>query len=255
MKKWLILVVSIGMFPLVTTAETIKYVGSSTVGKFITDASRVYVAAKFELNTIPESSGGEQCAARNSCSLGGVAREVRRKFLDMGVKATLIGKDAISVIVHKDNPVKKVSSSQLKAIFTGKLKNWQEIGGPDLPIKAIIVKKGSATRKVFRKAILDRDEYEGVKVVTPDAKIVSTVALDKGTIGQISMAFIKGNDKVKPLFVDDQEPSVNNPDYPITRPLNLVTKGFPQGAVKAFIDWTLSPAGQTVVKNRFVGIK
>jgi phosphate transport system substrate-binding protein len=254
MKNWLTLVVIICMVPLVTSAGTIKYVGSSTVGKFITDASKVYVSAKFELNTIPESSGGEQCAARDNCSLGGVAREVKPKFLNMGVKATLIGKDAISVIVHKDNPVKKVSSSQLKAIFTGKLKNWQEIGGLDLPIKAIIVKRGSATRKVFRKIILGQDEYKGTKVVTPDAKIVSTVALEEGTIGQISMAFIKGNGKIKPLFVDDQEPSVNNTDYPITRPLNLVTKGFPQGEVKAFIDWTLSPAGQTIVKNRFVGI-
>jgi len=255
MKKCLVLISVFCMLPLVVSAGTIKYVGSSTVGKFITDASKVYTASKFELNTIPESSGGEQCAARNRCSLGGVAREINQRFLDMGVKTTLIGKDAISVIVHKDNPVKNLSRSQLKAIFTGKLKNWKEIGGSDLVIKAIIVKKGSATRKVFKNLILGQDEYKGTEVITPDAKIVSSVVRGKGTIGQISMAFIKGNNKIKPLFVDDQEPSVNNSDYPITRPLHLVTKGFPQGEVKAFIDWAISPAGQAVVKNRFVEVK
>ncbi len=254
MKKWLIFISIICLLPIVSSAETIQYVGSSTVGKFITDASKVYTASRFTLNTVPESSGGEQCAARARCSLGGVARDVQQKFLDMGVKATLIGKDAIAVIVHKDNPVKSLSLPQLKAIFTGKLTNWKEVGGPDLSIKAVIVKKGSATRKVFRKVTLGQDEYKGTKVVTPDAKIVSTVALEKGTIGQISMAFIKENKKVIPLFVDDQEPSVDNPDYPITRPLYLVTRGLPKGEVKAFIDWTLSPAGQAVVKKRFVGI-
>jgi phosphate transport system substrate-binding protein len=254
MKKWFVFVSIVCMLPLVVSAGTIKYVGSSTVGQYIADASKVFATSKFELNTIPESSGGEQCAARNGCSLGGVAREVEQKFLEMGVTATLIGKDAISVIVHKDNPVKGLSQSQLKAIFTGKLKNWREVGGSDLSIKAIIVKKGSATRKVFRKVILGEDEYQGVEVVTPDAMIVSTVAMEKGTIGQISMAFIKGKNTIKPLFVDDQEPNVNNPDYPITRPLYFVTNGSPRGEVKIFIDWTLSPAGQAVIKNRFIGI-
>jgi phosphate transport system substrate-binding protein len=194
----------------------------------------------FKLNTSLESTGGEQCAASGNCALGGVARNVRQRFLDEGVKATLIGKDAISVIVHTDNPIKELSIAQLKAIFTGNIKNWKAVGGPDMPIQTAIVKKGSATRKVFRKVVLDGTQYRGVKIVTPDDRIVTSVARYKGVIGQISLAFIKGNKKVKAIYVDGQEPSVNNADYPITRPLHLVTKGEPKGEIKAFIDWALS---------------
>ena len=254
MKKLLVLAAIGCLLPLMASAGTIEYVGSSTVGKFIADASKVYTDAKFKLNTGPESSGGEQCVARGNCALGGVARNVRQNFLDEGVKATLIGKDAISVIVHKDNPVKELSSVQLKDIFTGKIKNWKNVGGPDLAIQAITVRKRSATRKVFRKVILGRLEYRGTKVVTPDSRMIPTVIRHKGVIGQISMAFIKGNKKVKALYVDGQEPSVNNADYPITRPLHLVTKGAPKGEIKAFIAWALSAEGQKVVKNRFVGV-
>ncbi len=119
----------------------------------------------------------------------------------------------------------------------------------------MIVKKGSATRKVFKKVILGEADYNGTKVVTPDAKIVTTVSRNKMAIGQISFAFIIGNTAVKPVGVDGQMATVDNPSYPITRPLYLATKGAPRGEAKAFIDWALSLAGQSVVKKRFLGAK
>ena len=125
--------------------------------------------------------------------------------------------------------------------------------GADLAIEPFIVKRGSATRKVFRKVILGDADYAGTKVITPDAKIVTTVARSKGGIGQISFAFLSGKTGVKALDVDGQEATVENAAYPITRPLHLVTNGEPSGEVAAFIQWTLSPEGQQVVKQRFVG--
>ncbi|MEJ1337217.1 MAG: phosphate ABC transporter substrate-binding protein [Candidatus Sedimenticola sp. (ex Thyasira tokunagai)] len=245
---------SVVLVPAVVHAGTIEYVGSSTVGKFVTDASKVYTNAQFKLNTKPESSGGEQCAARKSCDMGGVARAVNKKFLDHGVVATLVGKDAIAAVVNADNPVSGLTAEQLKGIFIGKIKNWSEVGGPALAIEPYIVKKGSATRKVFRKVILGNGDYVGTKVVTPDAKIVTTVARKKGAIGQISFAFLSGKTGVKPLDIDGQKATVENASYPITRPLHIVTNGNPSGDVAAFLDWALSPEGQKVVKQRFVGV-
>jgi phosphate transport system substrate-binding protein len=236
-------------------AGTINYEGSSTVGQFITDADKVYSASSFKINTVPESLGGEQCAARGKCDMGGVARDVNQRFLDKGVVATLIGKDAIAAIVNANNPVTDLSSEQLKGIFTGTIKNWSEVGGDDLPIKALVVKSSSATRNVFAKAILSGENYHGIKVITPDAKMLYAVARDKGAIGQLSFAFLIGKKKVKALSIDGQEASVNNPNYPITRNLHITTKGTPQGEVKAFLEWALSPEGQKVVKKRFIGVK
>lgn len=239
--------------PFTAMAGTIKYEGSSTVGKFISDASATYSAASFKIKTASESSGGEKCAARNSCDVGGVAREVNTKFVDSGVNKTLIGKDAIAAIVNSSNPVNGLSADQLKGIFTGQITNWSEVGGPDLAITAYIVKKGSATRKVFRKVVMGDADYSGAKVMTPDAKIVTTVTREPGAIGQISFAFLKDVEGVKSLDVGGQQASVDNPNYPITRPLYLTTKGAPAGDVAKFIEWSLSDAGQAIVKQRFVG--
>ena len=230
------------------SAGELKYVGSSTVGKFLSDAASVYKSSTFNVDTQPESGGGESCPMRGACDIGGVAREVGSDFINQGVQATLIGKDAIGVVVNADNPVKAVSAAQLKDIFT----NWSQLGGPDLKIKPLIVKQGSATRSVFQATIMGGAEYAGAEVVAPDGKIIGETARDKGAIGQISFSFLQGASGIKALDVDGQKAAVTNPDYPITRPLYLTTKGAPAGDVKAFIDWAVSPAGQEIVKKNFV---
>ena len=168
--------------------------------------------------------------------------------------ATIIGKDAIAAIVHPSNKVSALSLAQLSDIFTGRVTNWKDVGGSDMPITPLITNKTSATNKVFKKVVLKGNDYKA-KIVKPDAKIIRLVSKQEGAIGQISFAFIIGNDSVKAIKPDGQEASVANSNYPITRPLNLVTKGQPTGEAKKFIDWALSPAGQKVVKQRFVGVK
>jgi phosphate transport system substrate-binding protein len=237
------------------SADELKYVGSSTVGKFISDAAAAYKSSTFKVDTQPESAGGESCPMRGACDIGGVAREVGSDFIGQGVQATLIGKDAIGVVVNADNPVKALSMAQLKDIFTGKVTNWSQLGGPDLKIKPLIVKQGSATRSVFEAAIMGGAEYAGAEVVTPDAKIIGETARDKGAIGQISFSFLQGASGIRALDIDGQKAAVTNPAYPITRPLYLTTKGAPAGDAKAFIDWAVSPAGQEIVKKSFVVAK
>jgi phosphate transport system substrate-binding protein len=236
-------------------AGELSYVGSSTVGKFINDAKGLYTASTFKVDTKPESSGGESCSIRKSCDLGGVARDIGGDYTDQGVVGTLIGHDAIAAIVHNDNPVQDLSFAQLTGIFTGAITNWSEVGGPDAPIKALIVKKGSATRNVFQDRVMGGAEYAGTEVVTPDARIVSEVARDPTAIGQISLAFVIGETSVKALAVDGQAADPANTAYPVTRPLYLTTLGAPEGEAKAFIDWALSDDGQAVVHQRFVGVR
>lgn len=237
------------------SAGELKYVGSSTVGKFMSDAAAAYKSSTFNVDTQPESGGGESCPMRGTCDIGGVAREVGSDFISQGVQATLIGKDAIGVVVNADNPVKALSAAQLRDIFTGKVTNWSQLGGPDLKIKPLIVKQGSATRSVFQAAIMGGAEYAGAEVVAPDAKIIGETARDKGAIGQISFSFLQGASGITAVDVDGQKAAVTNTAYPITRPLYLTTKGAPAGDAKAFVDWAVSPAGQEIVKKSFVVAK
>ena len=246
----------VGLLSVPAVAQTIGYTGSSTIGKFIADAAAVYGKVSFTMNTRPESAGGEQCAVEGLCDIGGVAREVDDRVLGWGVVKTLIGHDAIAAIVNSDNPVDEISTAALHDIFAGRLTNWNLLGGPDLPVTAYVVGEGSATRQVFQTAVMHGDEYTGVTVVEPDARMLTVVGSGTGTVGQISMSFLKyDRPGVKSLDVDGHPAGTEDPDYPLTRPLYLLTHGDPKGQVKAFIDWVLGAEGQAVVRNRFVGIQ
>lgn len=242
-------------------AETIDYVGSSTVGTYMTAAAASYTKAQFQINTEPESGGGENAIAsgNNDNDLGGVAREVRPEILARGVQKHLIGYDAIGVWINRDNPLNDLTLDQLKGIFSGNIQNWKEVGGPDAGINLYIVNPQSATRKVFSSHVLGETPYGGnIKTVRPDPAIIAKVAADPHGVGQLSFAIGNGQPQVqfvKKLAINGQEASVMNPTYPISRPLHLITSAAPKPSVKAFIEWTLSPAGQKILTQFFVGIE
>ncbi len=240
----------------VVAAETIQYVGSSTVGQYMHEAVKVYTNAEFDINTEPESGGGEMATAAGRTDIGGVARDVKQEILDKGVKKFLIGKDAIGILVHPNNPVSELSFDQLRGIFSGNISNWKAVGGPDLPIDVYLVNPQSATRGVFQRVVMGDTKYGGKRITTirPDPKIIEEVEKHPGGIGQLSFSFL-GDANVKRIQPNGEEASVNNTNYPITRNLHLVTKGEPTGIVKEFIEWTLSPDGQAIVKKFFVGIE
>ena len=228
------------------------YVGSSTVAGFLRDAEPVYGAIRFCIDTEPETEGGERAILEAGTDLAGIARRPSTAALRAGVVATLLGRDAIAVVVNTKNPITQISLSALRDVFTGKVSNWNEIGGPDLVVEPFIVGPGSATREVFRTAVLDGVQYSGCQEVQPDHEILSAVAGTPGGIGQISFSFLSGASGVHPLAVESEQPTVANFDYPISRPLFLLRReGNP--VVEAFVDWTQTDEGQSVLMRRFVG--
>ncbi|MFQ5451293.1 MAG: substrate-binding domain-containing protein [Nitrospinaceae bacterium] len=230
----------------------IKYEGSSTVGLFIRDAAKVYKKADIEISVLTESNGGEICPLAKTCGIGGVAREIHPLFVNRGLYAIPFAYDVLTAIVNSENPVKQLSSDQLEGIFSGKIKNWKEVGGENKPITVYIVGKESATRDVFKKHILKDSEY-GVysRVTRPDWRIVLSVDLDKNGIGHTSYSFAATTDHVRPLIIDEKDPLDHQSKYPIRRVLYLTTYGPPQGAEREFLDWVLSDKGREVIKKRF----
>lgn len=234
-------------------ADTIVYRGSSTVGRFMHDAARVYGAATLDINTRSESSGGEDSVVAGKADIGGVARDVRPEILNQGVRKFLIGKDAIGILVHPSNPVTRLSIEQLAGIFAGEITHWSDVGGKDLPIDVYIVNPRSATRSVVQRHILGDKAYGGkrIRTIRPDSRIIEMVSGNPGGLGQLSFALLKGAD-IKLIHPDGEAPTVNNPNYPIIRNLHLVTNGPPEGKIKDFIDWALSSKGQKVVRHHFI---
>lgn len=228
--------------------------GSSTIGQFLHDADPVYERTGFDIDTASESEGGEAAIIAGKTRLAGIARRPRSETLAAGVNATLIGHDAIAVIVHARNAVQDLTTRQLRRVFSGQVVNWRELGGPDLPIHPFVVGSESATRWVFKDAVMPDLDYAGVQEIRPDGRIVEAVATDPGGIGHISFSFLQDSPGVRCVAVEGQEPSVTNFDYPISRPLYLLWRPGSE-SIRRFIAWTQSEEGQTVVMNRFVGIR
>jgi len=237
----------------VTESVTVHYVGSSTVAVFLSEAESVYPGLHFDLDTAPESAGGERAIFRGEARLAGIATHPSAETLNAGIASTLVGRDAIAVVVHPDNPVEDLSRDQLRALFRGEITDWSQVGGPELAVTPFVVAPDSATHTVFQREVLGGQAYgEGCQVARPDRGLIELVARTPGGIGHISFGFLHGEERVRPIAVDGERPTVTNFEYPIARPLYLLHRpGDP--ALDGFLEWVDSSAGQRVVMRHFVG--
>ncbi|MEG1603189.1 MAG: PstS family phosphate ABC transporter substrate-binding protein [Cloacibacillus sp.] len=169
--------------------------------------------------------------------------------------------DCIVPIVHKSNPVKSLTQSQLKDIYTGKTTNWKAVGGPDLPIVVVGRDTSSGTYGTWQEMILDKG---GKARVTPKAQVaassgamLSSVSKNKNAIGYEGMGYV--NKTVKGLQVDGVTASsvtARNGKYSLSRFLYMFTKGWPEGEVLDFMMFMQSDAGQKIVNGTgFVSLR
>jgi phosphate transport system substrate-binding protein len=147
----------------------------------------------------------------------------------------IVGKDKVVVIVHKNNPVAKLSKEQLKGIFTGRIDNWKEVGGNDIPM-IVVWTKLLGGNFLFTKTVLDG---EGP---TKDVLEVNTSEDARHTVMSNQEAIALG-----PLAIVDA--SVKSPEIPeVARPITLITKGKPSANVQKLIDF-INGEGQKYVKQ------
>ncbi len=183
------------------------------------------------------------------------------------IKAAL---DGLAVVAHPSNPVSQLTIEQLSDIFTGKIKNWKEVGGNNLQIVILSREINSGTHVYFKEHVLRKGDEKSVEEFSPMALLMSSsqaiaeeVSQNPNAIGYYGMGYISPKQKVISVAKDANSPyaapvmeNVRDNSYPISRPLLLYTKGQPQGIVKAFVDFALSAEGQEIVrKTDFVPVK
>jgi len=175
-----------------------------------------------------------------------------------GLKVFKWAIDGVAVVVNPNNPVKSLTKSQIKDIFSGKIDNWKRIGGMDKPINVYTRDEASGTREVFWEKALDREEItKKANVVVSNGAMKSAISQDSYGIGYVSVGHI--DQTVTPVTLDGVMPtiqSVKEGRYPVFRGLYSCTKGEPVGLTKKFIDYLFSPEGQKIVQsNGFIGVK
>lgn len=164
--------------------------------------------------------------------------------------------DGLAVYVNEANPISELSLKQLKAIYTGAVKNWKEVGGKDERIILYSRENSSGTYVYFKEHVLENADYFPTAQTLPGtAAVINAVARDARGIGYGGIAYGKG---IKHLRVkkDDNSPGVEPTlenvlaaKYPISRYLYWYFAGQPTGDLKKLAEWVVSQDGQSVVEN------
>ncbi len=170
------------------------------------------------------------------------------------VTEKIIAYDALAVVVNPGNPVSQLNRAQLEGIFTGKIKNWKEVGGQDLKIIAYSRESSSGTYEFFKEHIMKNKNYASNILSLPaTGAIMQSVGQTKGAIGYVGLAYL--NKDVKALhvsfdgknFVEPSEENALNKSYPIIRPLYFYIDKKAEAKSKPFVDFILSAEGQKIV--------
>jgi phosphate transport system substrate-binding protein len=164
--------------------------------------------------------------------------------------------DGLSVYVNESNKIQELSLDQLKDIYTGKVTNWKEVGGANEKIIVYGRENSSGTYVYFKDNVLMGDDYTSTMQTMPGtAAVVNAIARDRIGIGYGGAAYGKGIREVKvkkdassPAYAPNLE-NIKSGKYPISRYLYMYVRNRPTGALKNYIDWTLSEEGQKIVSE------
>jgi phosphate transport system substrate-binding protein len=165
--------------------------------------------------------------------------------------------DGLSVYVNGENPVKELTIDQLGGIFTGKIKNWKEVGGSDGPITIYSRENSSGTYEFFKGEILKGQDFAASAQTMPGtAAILQAVSKDKGGIGYGGAGYGAGakhlaikKDDSSPA-IEPTEENVENQTYPIWRYLYVyVNPALDKGDIGTYLNWIRSDEGQKIVKD------
>ena len=165
--------------------------------------------------------------------------------------------DGLSVYVNESNPLKEVSLEQLELVFTGKIRNWKELGGSDAPITVYSRENSSGTYEFFKDHVLKgKDFVASAQTMPGTAALLQAVAKDKSGIGYGGAAYGQG---AKALLVkkDAGSPGIEATEenvvkgiYPIWRYLYVyVNPAIDKGEISTYLNWIRSDAGQAIVKD------
>jgi phosphate transport system substrate-binding protein len=246
-----------------TLSGTITVAGSTTVQPLAEELAEAFMAANPGVKIQVQGGGssvGVKSAGQGTVDIGTASREIKdtelAEFPDLKIYTIAI--DGIAIVTHPEVNVSDLTVEQVRDIFSGKITNWKEVGGPDRPIVVVSREEGSGTRGAFEELVMGKDAKIVATAILQNSNgaVRTTVAGTPDSIAYLSFGYLDRS--VKALRIGGVEATtanVLNGSYPISRPLNMLTRGEPQGVVKAWLDWILGPDGQAIVARHYIPVK
>lgn len=241
--------------------------GSSALLPLVKDAAAKFKSKNPEVSLTLNAGGsgtGLKQVAEGSVNIGNSDVPAEKKLPAEKAKGLVDHKVCtmtVATIINKDiaDQVKSLTSQQLQDVFTAKVTNWKEVGGPDEPIVLVTRPTTSGTRALFTElALAGQEEASNKSLETDDSgTLIQSVAQTKGAIGYVALPYLVNNKDVAALAIDGVAPTLENTyngTYKVWGYEHMYTKGEPTGAVKAFLDYILSDEYGVEIEKQGYGV-
>ena len=190
-------------------------------------------------------------------NIGMASRELKPEEQDL--QSQTIAYDGITIILNSENPVSNITDEQVVAIYTNKINNWSELGGPNYPITVVNKAEGRSTLELF----LNYFKIKNTQVI-PDVVIgdnqqgIRTVAGNPWAIAYVSIGTAEYESQHKQPIkllslggIDASTATVKTGEFPLSRPLNFVTASVPNGWAKEFIAFSQSAQAHSLIIDQY----
>ena len=237
---------------------TLKLVGSSTMAPLVAELAKVFQASRPNVKLAVESGGsgrGVNEARAGTADIGMASRALTEKESDL--VGFSIARDGICFIVHAENPVRAITTAQVRDIFAGRIANWKGVGGADAPISVVTRPQGYSSLEVFSEHLrVKADEIKASSAAGENDHAIKAVAADRNAITFVSVGEAErraaAGEPIRLLTFDGivaTSENIRNGKYVLSRSLTLVTRSLPKGEAKAFIEFAMSPRAAPIIRK------
>jgi phosphate transport system substrate-binding protein len=243
--------------------QTLQIEGSTTVGPIAEAFAEAFMKANSNVQiTVKMTGSGDGAAALidGRCQIATMSRFMKPEEYQKAVDKKIlpcpqaVAMDGVCIVVHPSNPVKATSRVQLHDIYTGKITNWKDLGGPDMPIVVISRDTSSGTYEVFAEKVMGKDKMsEKVEYVNSNPQAHARVKTTAGAIGYVGLGFLDASVKALPVDgVTANRKTIATGVYPISRPLFFFTNGYPDlgSTLHSFCTFFLTEKGQEIIEAK-----
>jgi len=243
-----------------TKIEKLVLTGSSTVAPLAAEIGKRFESLHSNVRVDVQTGGssrGISDARAGLADIGMVSRALNEDEKDL-LQFT-IALDGISIILNKANPVVALNKQQIIDIYTGKIVNWKDVGGNDAPVTVVNKAEGRSTLELFlhhfglkntdvKPQVIIGDNQQGIKTVVGNPDAIGYVSVGTAEYEASQGAAIK----LLPLEgIAASVETVRNRSFPLSRPLNLVTRTEPVGLAKEFIEFARSPQVNDLIEAQY----
>jgi phosphate transport system substrate-binding protein len=240
----------------ITPIRKITFAGSTTVHPLVEQMAAPF-KAKYPYIDLEIAAGGSVVGINairdGQVDIGMSSRDLREDEERTDIVKHRIALDVLAIVVHPDNQVPGLTLEQLRQIYFGEITNWREVGGRDLPIRAVVREVSSGTRGAFDDIVLGDDQDKlspNVEAQITAGEVEAVVADDESAIGYVGFGNIRPD--VRIVAIDNVLPSPQTAasrDYKLVRPLLLLTGKLSQPIANEFITFAQSPEGRIIIEQ------